>query len=93
MIKASFSTKDFGVKVQIEKPRSREDLRALEIMKKTTVRIGDGTRFQTGLLWNREDVRLPESKKMALQRLLCQERKMDSDPEFAEDYCKKVRVR
>jgi hypothetical protein len=89
MVKRSFSTEDFGVKVNYEKSRSREDQRAIDIMRKTTIRT-ESERFQTGLLWKKEDSVLPPSKSMALHRLRCQEKKMDQDPVFAEAYCGKI---
>lgn len=50
MIKNSFSTEDFGVKIVGENLRSKEDVRALDIMEATTVKSEDGICFQTGLL-------------------------------------------
>jgi len=90
MVKKNFSTEDFGVKITHEKPRSREDVRALELMKATTKRCLDEDRFETGLLWKHPDVELPESRTMAFHRLLCQEKKMDKVSAFSEVYCKKI---
>lgn len=42
---------------------SAEEERALQIMKNTTVRVGD--RFETGLLWKKDMISLPESLTMA----------------------------
>lgn len=50
MIKNSFSTEDFGVKIVGGNFRSKEDVRALDIMEATTVKSEDGICFQTGLL-------------------------------------------
>jgi transposase InsO family protein len=90
LIKKNFATESFGVKVTCEQIRSKEDIRALKIMERTTVRGEDGLRYQTGLLWKNEEVTLPESKNIALHRLRTQERKMDKDPEFAKAYCAKI---
>ena len=88
MIKNSFSTEFFGVNVPRQSLRSKADDRAFTIMSETTTRIGD--RFQTGLLWKSDGVALPESKKMALKRLYCVERKMDKDAKFAEKYAQNL---
>jgi transposase InsO family protein len=88
MVKQSFSTEDFGVKIVHPSNRSREDLRAEEILKKTTKRIGD--RFESGLLWKSDQFIMPSSYSTALARLKCQERKMDRDASFSKLYCEKM---
>ena len=60
----------------------------MEILAKTTVKING--RYETGLLWIKDDVELPESQSMAVQRLRCTERKMDKDADFAKQYCEKI---
>ncbi|CAG7701925.1 unnamed protein product, partial [Allacma fusca] len=88
MVKESFSTENFGVRI-VEMPmRSMQDKRALEIMERTTKRIGD--RFETGLLWKADDIVLPESKSTAMRRLKCIERRMDKDLQFAVRYSAKI---
>lgn len=90
LVKKSFSTEDFGVKVTHEKPRSREDERAMQLMISTTRKIESENRYETGLLWKSDNIDLPESYSNAFIRLKCQERKMDKDTEFADLYCKKM---
>lgn len=90
LIKQSFSTEDFGVKIVNAKPRSREDERAMQIMEVTTKKIPSVDRYETGLLWKTDHVQLPDSYPTALGRLRCQERKMDKDPVFATAYCNKI---
>lgn len=87
IIKTSFSTEDFGVKVYIEKPRSQEDKYALSIMESTTKRVGQ--RFETGLLWKNTDSPLPQSRATAWRRLRQIEMRMDRDESFKTDYTKK----
>jgi hypothetical protein len=41
LVKYHFSTEAFGVKPNVEKPRSREDRRAVKIMEDTLQRVGD----------------------------------------------------
>ncbi|XP_074032901.1 uncharacterized protein [Leptinotarsa decemlineata] len=66
---------------------SREDIRAQEIMDSTMRRIGDT--FETGLLWKKSNHHLPESKKNAMRRLVCTEKRMHKDEEFGRMYCEK----
>ena len=88
MVKDSFSTENFGVKIIDPNLRSREDKRALEMMEATTKRLEN--RFETGLLWKHDNVKFPESRSNALRRLHCEEKKMDRDPKYAEQYCGKI---
>ncbi|XP_055711452.1 uncharacterized protein LOC129806705 [Phlebotomus papatasi] len=89
MVKNSFSLEGFGTEGQ-EKVLSREDKRALEIMKRTTRRTSDG-RFETGLLWKQgHQPIVPESRDVAVKRLYTMERKLDRDPALAEAYCAKI---
>ena len=88
MVKESFKTESFGVKVTQETPWSKEDERAMEIMEATTKIIGG--RFETGLLWRDKDPQFPESKSMTFKRLYSVERKMDKDPEYSKKYFKKI---
>lgn len=67
---------------------SKDDERALEIFETSIERKGD--RFQIGLPWKTENIIFPESEKAALSRLRCTERKMDSNPDFAKEYCDKI---
>ncbi|KAH8321873.1 hypothetical protein KR067_007112, partial [Drosophila pandora] len=60
------------------------DARALRILEETTKRVG--RRYETGLLWRDDEVRLPESYNMALKRLVNIERKMRRDVDFARSY-------
>lgn len=53
-------------------------------MKKSTKRAGN--RFETSLLWKNNDVVMPKSKTIALNRLFCQKRKMDKDADFVNAY-------
>ena len=81
LVKRSFTTEEFGVKVLKELPRSNDDIRAQEIMERTTKRIGE--RWEVGLLWRDENIQLPESKSMAIRRLTSMEKKLDKDEKFA----------
>ncbi|XP_055714819.1 uncharacterized protein LOC129808937, partial [Phlebotomus papatasi] len=89
MVKQSFSLESFGTDLPGQ-GYSRDDKKALEIMKSTTQRTSDG-RFETGLLWKeKQPPKVPDSKNMALKRLTFVERKMDKDPQLAAAYCTKM---
>jgi hypothetical protein len=86
MVKRYFTIESLGVKA-VENRRSKEDIRALQIMEETTRRVGESR--ETGLLWKEDDVNLPNSKPIAERRLHLMERKMDKDPDFVAPYLKK----
>ncbi|XP_065181934.1 uncharacterized protein LOC135812491 [Sycon ciliatum] len=88
LVKESFSTESFGVKVTSNKTSSREEVRAERLLESTTKRVG--TRWETGLLWRSSDIALPESYEMAKSRLMSLERKMDRNPAYADQYCSKI---
>ncbi|XP_036346710.1 uncharacterized protein LOC118756026 [Rhagoletis pomonella] len=83
MVADFFETESFGVRPSppIE---SEADIRARAMLESTTCRVGP--RFQTGLLWKHDDVQLPDSYGMALNRLRIVERKMSRDVGFAVAY-------
>ncbi|XP_036325128.1 uncharacterized protein LOC118738311 [Rhagoletis pomonella] len=83
MVKRYFEIENFGVR-PAPVVRSGADVRAENILKSTTVRI-DG-RYQTGLLWHKDDIQLPDSFQMAEQRLRGIERKMSKNSDFAIAY-------
>ncbi|XP_055538219.1 uncharacterized protein LOC129725877 [Wyeomyia smithii] len=62
---------------------SNEDRRAREILETTTKRNGE--RFETGLLWRRDDVCLPESFDMAMKRLRSLEARINRNPGVREN--------
>lgn len=88
LVKDSFRIENFGIKCVEENGRSKDDDRALKIMENTIRRVGN--HFEIGLLWRNENVTLPDSKPVALNRLKCMERKMDKNKDFATDYCRKI---
>lgn len=76
------TTENFGVLPNAKIVKSREDERAEEIMKKT-LNFVDG-RYEIGLLWKDDDVKLPESYNMAFSRLRKSEAMMRKKPELRE---------
>lgn len=76
-----FSLENFGVRAPEQALESSEVKRARSIMSSTTIRLDD--RYETGLIWKYDEVKLPDSLPMANRRLLCLERKMSRDPALA----------
>ncbi|XP_054091903.1 uncharacterized protein LOC105220591 [Zeugodacus cucurbitae] len=83
MVAEFFDTESFGVRAA-PLLESEEDIRARDVLKSTTCRV-DG-RFETGLIWRSNNVKLPDSYNMALKRLVSVERKMSRDVNFAAEY-------
>ncbi|XP_036217946.2 uncharacterized protein [Bactrocera oleae] len=83
MVADFFKTENFGVRAAppIE---SEVDTRARAILKSATCRV-DG-RFETGLIWRTDNIRLPDSYDMALKRLVSVEQRMRRDAIFATQY-------
>ena len=63
---------------------SREDMRAVDILEKTTT-LNDG-HYETGLLWRREDIQLPNNRRETEMRLRSLKRKFHKDPNLEEKY-------
>ncbi|XP_046868771.1 uncharacterized protein LOC124461276 [Drosophila willistoni] len=83
MVSEYFKLENMGVKPTPPAP-SDDDIRAQSILNETTVELLG--RYQTGLIWKRDNVNLPSSYKMALNRLETVERKMERDKQFAQEY-------
>ncbi|XP_055589561.1 uncharacterized protein LOC129741797 [Uranotaenia lowii] len=81
-VKNFFSLENLGI-VELKKlPMSREDERALEMMESSmTFRNG---RYQMSLLWKYDDVRLPDSRGIALRRYDCLKRRIARDTKLAD---------
>ncbi|XP_062712096.1 uncharacterized protein LOC134289727 [Aedes albopictus] len=77
LVEQFFSVESLGI-MHVPRVESEEEQRANRILKETTKRIGQ--RFQTGLLWKYDYFEFPDSYPMAVRRLQCLERKMQSDP-------------
>ncbi|XP_062713794.1 uncharacterized protein LOC115264526 [Aedes albopictus] len=87
LVKQAYKVEDFGITGQSPK-MSDEDQRAVDIMNRTVTRRGE--RFEVGQIYKYGNFSFPDSKPQALRRLQMIEKKMDSDPEFAEKYCSKI---
>ena len=87
LVRESFQLESIGVNPHTVSKYSMEEQKAIEILDKTSRRVGD--RWEVGLPW-RDENRLPPSKGMAFSRLKSIEKKMDSEPSFAQFYCSKI---
>ncbi|XP_036328016.1 uncharacterized protein LOC118740546 [Rhagoletis pomonella] len=83
LVENYFAVESFGVRPSppIE---SASDIRARSILSSVTRRVGG--RFQTDLIWKRDDVHLPNSYSMALRRLVGVEKRMGRDANFEAAY-------
>ena len=63
---------------------SREDMRAAEILQKTTTMSGG--HYETGLLWRNEDVKLPNNRSEAERRLWSLKRRFSRESDLEEKY-------
>lgn len=88
LVRHHFTTEAFGTKVPSAEIESDDIKRARELLSSTTKRVG--TRFETGLLWKRDGIVLPNSYAMALKRLVSVESKMRRDPEYARQYREQI---
>ncbi|XP_055589815.1 uncharacterized protein LOC129741996 [Uranotaenia lowii] len=96
-MKNYFSLDSMGV-VQREAMLSTDDQRALHLLQTKTLRLPE--KYEVCLLWKYENVRLPDSKVMALRRWECLEKRLSKDQSLArilkekiEDYLEKNYIR
>lgn len=87
LVKQMYKVEDFGITGQSVKIAD-EDQRALDIMHRSIRRCGE--RFEVGQIYKYNNFVFPDSKPQALRRLQIIEKKMDSNPEFADRYCAKI---
>ncbi|XP_053692168.1 uncharacterized protein LOC128740631 [Sabethes cyaneus] len=79
-VKDYFSLDSLVIK-QICIQLSKDDERAMFLLETRTHFIGQ--RYETGLLWRSDKVRLPDNKAVAVRRLRCLEKRMKKDTELA----------
>lgn len=97
-MKQYFMLDSLGIQTSSRPLLSKDDERAIELLRSNTVL--EEKRYKTGLLWKFDDVKLPDSRSMALNRLRCLEKRMVREPELAtalqakiEDYERKGYIR
>ncbi|XP_058443961.1 uncharacterized protein LOC131425801 [Malaya genurostris] len=82
IMKQYFSLEGLGVSTPNKLLLSNEDQRAGELLETLTRRMNG--RYESGLLWKYESVRLPDSKTMALRRWECLNRRLLKDRDLAQ---------
>ncbi|XP_062704517.1 uncharacterized protein LOC134286848 [Aedes albopictus] len=79
-MKEYFSLDSLGVTKPNNPPLSIEDQRALSLLQLLT-RRKEG-RYESGLLWRYDDIRLPDNRCMAMRRFQCLKKRMEKEPEL-----------
>ncbi|XP_062556813.1 uncharacterized protein LOC134221640 [Armigeres subalbatus] len=87
IIRQRFVLEDIGACAML--PESAEVKRARALLEQTTSR--KDCRFVTGLLWKKDDVRLPNSLPMALRRMKSLEAKLARDPDLRDNVHQQIR--
>ncbi|XP_055622739.1 uncharacterized protein LOC129766247 [Toxorhynchites rutilus septentrionalis] len=97
-MKRYFSLDSLGVVKSGTSLLSRDEQRAQSLLQSLTKFTG--TRFETGLLWRYDEVRLPDSRAMAMRRFQCLEKRLMRDASLAavlqqkiSDYLRKGYIR
>lgn len=84
LIKEHYKLDSIGICKQ-ETIKSKQDVRAIEILENTTRRLPSG-RFEVGMPWRDDIKNLPNSYPQAMSRFLNLERRMRHDSDFAKAY-------
>ncbi|XP_055902932.1 uncharacterized protein LOC129939084 [Eupeodes corollae] len=82
LVKRHFTTEEFGVMAPKGDLISKETGRALSIMESTIKYVNN--RYEIGLLWDADDVKLPDSFSMAFSRLILLEKSLKKKPHLLE---------
>ncbi|XP_055632594.1 uncharacterized protein LOC129773069 [Toxorhynchites rutilus septentrionalis] len=69
-------------------PEPADEKRACEILEATTKRVSD--RFETGLIWRRDERKFPDSYPMAVRRMKSLDRKLERNPELKRNVCQQI---
>ncbi|XP_075162768.1 uncharacterized protein LOC142235399 [Haematobia irritans] len=77
MVKDFYRIENIGVSCS-KIPSNKNDERALQLLEKYTTQREDG-HYETCLLWQYDNIKLPSNYDMALKRLVCLERKLLAD--------------
>ncbi|GBP75060.1 hypothetical protein EVAR_48740_1 [Eumeta japonica] len=76
LIKEHFALDNIGITPR--RPKTDPEKRALDILNKESRRMTDG-RFQTGLIWRKDDVAIPNNRNTALSRLHNSKKRLKHD--------------
>ncbi|XP_048487697.1 uncharacterized protein LOC125490997 [Plutella xylostella] len=83
MMKHCFELESLGIEAR--KPTTDPEEQATRKLEEESRRLPDG-RFETRLLWKRENEKIPNNREDALKRLCSLERKYDRDPDLKQKY-------
>ncbi|XP_048486344.1 uncharacterized protein LOC119693582 [Plutella xylostella] len=83
MMKHYFELESLGIEAR--KPTTDPEEQATRKLEEESRRLPDG-RFETRLLWKRENEKIPNNRQDALKRLCSLERNLDRDPELKKKY-------
>ncbi|CAK1599490.1 unnamed protein product [Parnassius mnemosyne] len=78
-----------AVCIKTKRPKTDPKEQAFRILERTTTKIEEG-RFQTDLLWRKDDVKLPDTYENPLKRLFNIEKKIDRDPTLKKKYVEQM---
>lgn len=81
-VKNYFALESLGISANQNQILCKEDERALTMLREVTT-FQNG-RYQVGLLWKYDDVRLPNNRSMALKRHRCLTKRMEREPQLDE---------
>ncbi|XP_053691197.1 uncharacterized protein LOC128739725 [Sabethes cyaneus] len=87
-VKQYFGLDSLGITTPVSSLMSKDDERAISLLKSRTQIIGD--KYETGLLWRFDNIHLPDSRSMALQRLNCLQRRLAKDAELNRAFNEKL---
>ncbi|XP_055645563.1 uncharacterized protein LOC129782290 [Toxorhynchites rutilus septentrionalis] len=87
-LKEYFMVDSLGITGSSKQILSKDEERALKILSDET-RL-KGNRYETGLLWRYDQVRLPDNKAMALKRNACLEKRLRREPALATEMATKM---
>ncbi|XP_058811023.1 uncharacterized protein LOC131675913 [Topomyia yanbarensis] len=88
LVKGFFALDSLGISKQSKLLLSHEEQRAQSMLESLTRPVD--SRFESGLLWKYDSVRLPDSAAMALRRWRCLDNRMKKDPLLAGELNAKI---
>lgn len=80
LVRRHFTTEEFGVRPPRGNFVCQADSRAIAVMERTLRQVGD--QYEIGLLWDADEVTLPDSYPMAEKRLISLEKSLLKNPEL-----------
>ncbi|XP_062708631.1 uncharacterized protein LOC134288289 [Aedes albopictus] len=87
-MKEYFALDSLGVMKPSQALLSSDDQRACKLLESSTVY--NGNRYETGLLWRNDNIRLPDSRPMAIRRHHHLQKRMQSEPTLAKALNEKI---